>query len=78
MTETAPGNHILSDNITDLSDLPDHLDIVMNKCKDNLIERQDQVTKDLSFKYTKAFARSINDLGRTEIIRHRINTGMHF
>ena len=55
--------------------LPEHMQVVMEKCKSNLKTDQCKIVVDLLTKYSGAFAMSKNDLGRTDIIQHKINTG---
>ncbi|CAC5397200.1 unnamed protein product [Mytilus coruscus] len=55
--------------------LPEHMQVVIEKCKSNLKVDQCKIVVDLLTKYSGAFAMSKNDLGRTDIIQHKINSG---
>ena len=54
--------------------LPEHLALVIDKCKGNLSESQNLAVQELLLKNSDAFASSKNDLGYTDIIMHQINT----
>jgi hypothetical protein len=55
--------------------LPEHLALVIDKCKCNLNESQNLAVEELILKNAEAFASSKNDLGYTDIIQHQVNTG---
>lgn len=55
--------------------LPEHLQMVIDKCKTNLDDSQYQAVKQLLSKNSKAIAYSKKDLGHTDMIQHTINTG---
>ncbi|CAC5362905.1 unnamed protein product [Mytilus coruscus] len=55
--------------------LPEHMQVVMEKWKNNLKVDQYKIVIDLLTEYSGAFAISKNYLGRANIIQHKINTG---
>lgn len=72
----SPDNILTSiSNQPECGSLPDHLHMVIDKCKTNLDDSQYQAVKQLLSKNSKAFASSKKDIGHTDIIQHKINTG---
>jgi hypothetical protein len=68
-------NHITLEQ-TEKPSLPNHLKPVMDECKSNLsLDEQNQVEQ-LLFKYQHIFSKSKSDLGNTDLIKHKINTGL--
>ena len=63
------------ENPVNPEEFPDYLNVIIERCKDNLSEDQFDRVKNLLLKNTKAFAKSKNDLDHTNIIQHKINTG---
>ena len=55
--------------------LPNHLINLFEKSCLNLSEEQSAELKQLLKRHSDAFAKSKNDLGRSDLIKHKINTG---
>ena len=58
-----------------IADIPDHLDNLFDRCSSSLDEEQQAQFKKLLLRHQDAFASSSEDLGRTSVYRHRIDTG---
>ena len=57
------------------SDVPEHLKNMFNESCSNLNDEQKDKFKNLLMKYQSSFSKSSNDLGRTELAEHKIETG---
>ena len=57
------------------TELPPHLQPIWESCTENLTTDQASKVKDLLLKHSNVFAKDKNDLGRTDIVKHKINTG---
>lgn len=60
---------------TDSEAVPEHLQPLLNSCTDNLTPEQIKRVRHTLCKYSAAFAKSKYDLGQTDLVQHRINTG---
>jgi len=60
---------------TGVSQLPDFLDDLYSRASSDLDEQQKAKVRGLLIKHSRAFAESKTDIGRTDIIKHQINTG---
>ena len=56
-------------------ELPDHLHDLFERCSTNLSVEQKEIVLKLLLRYHLSFSRSDRDLGRTDVIQHKINTG---
>ena len=56
-------------------ELPDHLHDLFERCSENLSVEQKEIVLKLLLRYHLSFSSSDRDLGRTDVIRHKINTG---
>ncbi|CAC5421252.1 unnamed protein product [Mytilus coruscus] len=76
IAETVCSENILG-NINAEPDLvlPEHMQVVMEKCENNLKVDQCKIVIDLLTEYSGTFAMSKIVLDRTDIIQHKINTG---
>ena len=61
----------------DLKDLPDHLRVVWDANSSDLTDQQRQSFLALLLKHQTVFAQSKYDLGRTDLVQHKIDTGDH-
>ena len=59
------------------SDLPDHLKISLEDCGRSLNTYQQAAVESLVRKYSDIFAVNKTDMGRNDLVQHRINTGSH-
>jgi hypothetical protein len=57
------------------SQLPEHLTDLHARSSSELTELEKEAFAELLFRYQSVFAKSSEDLGRTDRIKHRINTG---
>ena len=55
--------------------IPPHLETLWNKACSELNNGEKQSLKDLLIRYQDVFAKDKNDLGQTNLVQHRINTG---
>lgn len=60
---------------SDQTELPTHLQPVWESCKENLSASQASKVKNLLVNHSNVFAKDKDDLGRTDIAKHKINTG---
>jgi hypothetical protein len=60
------------------NDLPEYLNDLLERSSVHLQTHERKALKDLLIKYQKVFASSSDDLGRTDRIQHKINTGASF
>ncbi|CAC5418988.1 unnamed protein product [Mytilus coruscus] len=67
-------NHIGTEG-TSSETLPSHIKDLFNKSTVHLQEKEKQQLKELLHVYSDVFAKSADDLGRTNRVQHRINTG---
>ena len=58
-------------------DLPEHLKDLYDRCTVNLTEGNKMKAKQLLIKYSRLFSATDEDVGRTNIVKHKINTGTH-
>ena len=61
----------------DPKDLPDHLRVVWDANSSDLTDQQRQSFLALLLKHQTVFAQSKYDLGRTDLVQHKIDTGDH-
>lgn len=59
----------------DMEELPEYLQPLLDSCRENLTPEQILRVQRTLCKYKDAFAKSKDDLGRTDIVQHKINTG---
>ncbi|XP_048254596.1 uncharacterized protein LOC125381581 [Haliotis rufescens] len=57
------------------SKVPDHLTDLFDRSKTNLSSEQQDELRDLLYSYRDTFAKDDDDLGGTNVVKHRINTG---
>jgi transposase InsO family protein/predicted aspartyl protease len=62
-------------DVTSEEELPEHLQALWERSIANLTPEQGMEVKRLLQKHQAVFAKNKNDLGRTNIVQHRINTG---
>jgi hypothetical protein len=62
-------------DVTTDEELPEHLQDLWERSTEHLTEEQGQKVRQLLNKHQAVFAKNKNDLGRTNIVQHRINTG---
>ena len=55
--------------------LPEHMRELYTKHRDGMTPEDQRAYKDLLMKYSDIFARSKTDLGRTDLVKHHIETG---
>jgi hypothetical protein len=55
--------------------VPTHVKDLFDKSSEHLQDREKQQFAELLTKYQDAFSKSADDLGRTDRVQHRINTG---
>ncbi|CAC5420431.1 Transposon Ty3-I Gag-Pol polyprotein,Transposon Ty3-G Gag-Pol polyprotein [Mytilus coruscus] len=67
-------NHIGTEG-TSSDKLPSHIEDLFNKSIVHLQEKEKQQLKELLQAYSDVFAKSVDNLGRTNRVQHRINTG---
>lgn len=60
---------------TSLQSLPDYLQPLVNNSSSNLTEKQRQLLSDTLARYADVFMGPNTPLGRTDLVRHTINTG---
>lgn len=58
------------------SNLPEHLKPVIEECQSNLSSEEKSKVVQLLNKYQHVFSTSKSDLGNTDIVKHKINTGL--
>ena len=56
--------------------LPEHLAPLLDECRETLTKDEEQKVKNLLMKYQHIFSKSKSDLGCTDLVRHKINTGL--
>ncbi|MCG7883681.1 MAG: reverse transcriptase family protein, partial [Candidatus Thiodiazotropha endolucinida] len=56
--------------------IPDHMQEMYEECVCNLSGEEEEAVKLLLLKHSAVFSMSKSDLGNTDIIQHRINTGL--
>jgi predicted aspartyl protease len=61
--------------VTSEEELPEHLQSLWERSTINLTPEQGSEVRALLLKHQSVFAKNKNDLGRTNIVQHRINTG---
>jgi transposase InsO family protein/predicted aspartyl protease len=61
--------------VTSEEELPEHLQSLWERSTVNLTPEQGCEVRTLLLKHQSVFAKNKNDLGRTDIVQHRINTG---
>ncbi|CAC5374258.1 unnamed protein product [Mytilus coruscus] len=67
-------NHIGTEG-TSSEKLPSHMEDLFNRSIVHLQEKEKQQLKELLHVYSDVFAKSADDLGRTNRVQHRISTG---
>ena len=73
-------NHFVSklDTINEIdrgNELPEHLHIIADQYKNKLTDSQKCKVNALLIQYQDIFSTGDNDIGRTDIVKHKINTG---
>ena len=58
------------------SDVPDHLSDLFSRCSASLSPEELVEFASLLRRYSSVFSQSPDDIGRTDLVQHRINTGM--
>lgn len=72
-----PDNSDITDKEAKLSSVPDHLkDLFQSSCE-NLNEDERTKLADVLNDYQSAFANNRMDLGKTDVVEHLIDTGVH-
>ena len=56
-------------------DLPEHVQELYDKHHTDMVPEDQKLYKELLWKYSQIFAKSKTDLGRTDMIKHHIETG---
>ena len=56
-------------------DLPEHVQELYDKHHQDMVPEDQKLYKELLWKYSQIFAKSKTDLGRTDMIKHHIETG---
>ncbi|VDI13986.1 Hypothetical predicted protein [Mytilus galloprovincialis] len=74
MPEVGVCNYIGTEG-TSSDKLPSHIEDLFNRSIVHLQKKEKQYLKELLQSYSDVFAKSADDLGRTNRVQHRINTG---
>ena len=74
-TETVTCNHINTNSQKDGVKIPTHLEDLLERSSTGLTSSEKDKLAHLLAKYQHVFARSSEDLGQTNIVQHKINTG---
>jgi transposase InsO family protein len=73
--ETARVNKMSSTPDNSDAGVPEHLEGLYATCKDNLTADQQHTFREFLVTHQSVFAKSKGDLGRTNVVKHKINTG---
>jgi transposase InsO family protein len=55
--------------------VPTHLEGLYDSCKDNLTVEQQQIFREFLVQHQSVFAKTKEDLGQTNVVKHKIHTG---
>ncbi|XP_033729790.1 uncharacterized protein LOC117318986 [Pecten maximus] len=62
-------------SLKETNELPAHLEDMFNRCREQVEPDKHEAIKNLLIAYQDDFAKSKNDLGRTNLVQHRVDTG---
>lgn len=67
---------IQSQNCETNQEIPEHLQILWSFIGNSLDQKQAKLAREAILKHSHVFAKSKDDLGRTSVVQHKIDTGI--